>query len=218
MTQRTLWGRRNAFNVQKVLWLLGELDLAFEHREAGGAAGGLDTPEFLAMNPHGRVPVPVLVDGDLPIWESHSILRYLGARYAAPTLWPEDPAARSNADRWMDWSQTSWQPDFMGVFWGWYRTPEASRDGARVGRTLRACERHLALLDAQLATQPYLAGAAFSLADVPAGTALYRWFEMGLEVPRPPNVVAWYQRLGERTAYQEHVMRPFDELRGRLAF
>lgn len=72
-----LWGRSSAFNVQKVLWLLDELGLAFRHTDAGGAAGGLDTPAFRALNPHGRVPV--LRDGGTVVWESHSILRYLAA-------------------------------------------------------------------------------------------------------------------------------------------
>ncbi len=211
-----IWGRRSAFNVQKVLWLAGELGLDYEHRDAGGSFGGLDAPEFRAMNPHGRVPV--LCDDDRAIWESHAILRYLAARYGGASLWPEDPARRSLADRWMDWSQTAWQPDFMRVFWGWYRTPESERDRPRIEAALRDCGRHLERLDEQLAAQPFLAGEAFGLADVPAGTALFRWLEMGLAVPRPPNVVRWYERLAERPAYREHVMRPFDELRGRRDF
>ena len=52
-----VWGRRSSFNVQKVMWLIGELDLAHEHIDAGGKAGRLDAPDFLAMNPHGRIPV-----------------------------------------------------------------------------------------------------------------------------------------------------------------
>ncbi len=74
-----VWGRRNSFNVQKVLWLIGELGLAHEHIPAGGDFGRLDEPSFRALNPHGRVPV--IEDGDLAVWESHAILRYLAARY-----------------------------------------------------------------------------------------------------------------------------------------
>lgn len=216
MTAITVWGRRSAFNVQKVLWALGELGLAFEHRDAGGGFGGLDSPDFLAMNPNGRVPV--LVDWDLPLWESHSILRYLGARYGAGRIWPESPADRSRADRWMDWSLATLQPDFMRLFWGWFRTPEGRRDAGAIEAALRACDRHFGLLDAELASRPYLGGEDFTLGDVPAGTSLYRWFEMGLEVPRHPHVAEWYGRLSERDAYREHVMVPFEELRGRLAF
>src|SRR5262245_62964304 len=112
-----VWGRRSSFNVQKVMWLVGELGLPHAHIPAGGSFGGLDTPEFRAMNPHGRVPV--IDDAGVVVWESHAVLRYLAARYGRPRFWSDDPAARSHADRWMDWSQTRLQPDFlMGVFWG----------------------------------------------------------------------------------------------------
>ncbi|MEM8704087.1 MAG: glutathione S-transferase N-terminal domain-containing protein, partial [Pseudomonadota bacterium] len=81
-----VWGRRNSSNVQKVMWLIGELGLAHEHIPAGGSFGLTDTPEFLAMNPHGRVPV--IDDNGTVIWESQAILRYLATLYATPPLWP----------------------------------------------------------------------------------------------------------------------------------
>ncbi len=212
----TAWGRRSAFNVQKVLWALGELRLDFEHREAGGTSGGLDAPEFLAMNPHGRIPV--LADGSFTAWESHAILRYLAASYGVGSLWVESAAERSLADRWMDWSQTSLQPDFMKLFWGYFRTPAESRQPAAIQAALVACDGHFRILDRHLADQPFLAGAEFTLGDIPAGTALYRYFEMGIEVPDHPHVREWYARLGTRPAYREHVMVEFEDLRGRLEF
>ena len=121
-----VWGRRSSFNVQKVLWLVGELGLAHAHIPAGGDFGRLDEPSFRALNPHGRVPV--IEDGDLAVWESHAILRYLAARYDRSGLWSADPAERARVDSWMDWAQSTLQPDFlMGVFWGYYRTPESQR-------------------------------------------------------------------------------------------
>jgi glutathione S-transferase len=106
----TVYGRKSSFNVQKVMWLIGELGLVHKHIELGGAYGGLDTPEFRAMNPHGRVPV---VDNNGTIvWESHAILRYLAACYNHGQFWSEDAAQRSLSDRWMDWSQSTLQPDF----------------------------------------------------------------------------------------------------------
>ncbi len=213
----TLWGRRSSFNVQKVAWLLGELGLPHRHIEAGGAHGGLDTPEFRRMNPHRKVPV-IEEDGHV-VWESHAILRYLAARHGAPRFWNDDPRIRSEADRWIDWSATSLQPDFLnGVFWGWYRTPEAQRDMAAVNRMIASCDGYMALLNEVLATRPFLGGDELSLADIPAGTALYRWFT--LEIPRAPapHVEAWYARLQERPAYRSAVMVPYGELRGRLAF
>jgi glutathione S-transferase len=142
----TVWGRRSSFNLQKVMWLVGELELSHRHIPAGGDFGIKDTPEFLAMNPHGRVPV--IDDDGTIVWESQTILRYLAARHGRGRFWTDDPGERSQAERWMDWSQASLQPDFLlGVFWGFYRTPEAQRNTLAVDTKIRACARHFQLLD-----------------------------------------------------------------------
>jgi len=212
-----VWGRRDSFNLQKVMWLVGELGLEHEHIMAGGSYGGLDDPAFRAMNPHGRVPV--IDDDGVVVWESHAILRYLAAKYGAPAFWAGDPAERSQADRWIDWSATTLQPDFLnGVFWGFYRTPEAARDTAAVAAKVAACARHMQQLDRALADRPFLGGDRLGLADIPAGTNLFRYYGVDVERPSVPNVEAWYRRLQERPAYREHVMLPFDHLYGRLAY
>jgi glutathione S-transferase len=212
-----IWGRASSFNAQKVLWLADELGLSYEHIPAGGSFGRLDEPAFRAINPHGRVPV--LEDDGLAIWESHAILRYLAAKYGSALFWSDDPATRSLADRWMDWSQTTLQPDFlMGVFWGYYRTPDSQRDWPAINRSTTRCADHFRLLDAMLTTRPFLLGNALSLADIPIATSLYRYFELDIERPAVPNVCAWYERLQRRPAYRARVMLPFDELRGRLAY
>ena len=72
-----LWGRKNSYNVQKVLWTLAELNLEYSHHDVGSSEGELETAQFLAMNPHARIPV--LVDNGSIIWESNSIVRYLSA-------------------------------------------------------------------------------------------------------------------------------------------
>jgi glutathione S-transferase len=213
----TVWGRPSSFNLQKVMWLVDELGLPHAHIPLGGDFGGLDTPEFLAMNPHGRVPV--IDDGGTVVWESHSILRYLAARHGGAQWWPDDAAAHSHSDRWMDWAATALQPDFlMGVFWGFYRTPPARRDAAAIDARIAACAAHMRLLDRMLEGRAFLLGDALTLADIPAGTVLYRYFELEIARPAVPNVAAWYRRLQERPAYRTHVMRPFEELRGKLAY
>jgi glutathione S-transferase len=213
----TVWGRRSSFNVQKVMWLLGELGLEHRHIQAGGEFGGLDSPDFRAMNPTGRVPV--IDDNGTIVWESHAILRYLAARYGGGRFWSEDPGERSQADRWMDWSQTALQPDFLvGVFWGLYRTPEPQRNWPAIRSKIARCAGHFKLLDMVLADRPFLCGNTLTLADISAGTSLYRYFELKIERPSVPNVEAWYQRLQERPAYRENVMVPFGELRGRLDY
>jgi glutathione S-transferase len=212
-----VWGRRNSANVQKVLWLIGELGLDYEHIPAGGAFGGLDTPAFLAMNPHGRIPV--IEDGDLVAWESHAILRYIAARYGQGRFWDADPAVRARHEAWMDWTQTDLQPAFVGgVFWGYYRTPEDQRNWPAIEASLRQCAVLFGRLDHAVAARPYLGGPDPSLADITAGAALYRYFELDITRPELPNVAAWYDRLRSRPAYREHVMVAFDDLKGRLSF
>jgi len=142
----TIWGRRSSFNVQKVMWLVGELRIEHRRIDAGGRFGGLDTHEFRTMNPHGRVPV--IDDDGTVVWESHAILRYLAARHGPSQFWSEDASERSQVDRWMDWAQTALQPDFQkGVFWGFYRTPESQRNWPAIRKKIARCSIHFQLLD-----------------------------------------------------------------------
>jgi glutathione S-transferase len=202
--------------VQKVLWLVGELGLPHEHIPAGGDFGRLDEPDFRSMNPHGLVPV--IEDGGAAVWESHAILRHLAEAHGGHRFWPS-LADRSMIEPWMDWEQTSFQPSFSnGLFWGYYRTPADGHDWPAIRRHIAVCGHELSVLDGILAHQPFVAGEEFSLADIPIGTCMFRYF--GLDLPRPelPNVERWYAGLQARPAYREHVMLPFDDLRGRLAF
>ena len=209
-----VFGRRSSFNVQKVMWLVGELGIEHEHVPVGGDRGGADTPAFMAMNPNGLVPV--IDDGGTVVWESHAILRYLAARHGGERFWPADPGERSRPDRWLDWAR-GLQEDFLGgVFWGFYRTPEAERDWPAIRRAIARSGKGYGLLDRELEGRAYLLGDELSLADIPAGALLYRYYALEIERPALPNVEAWYERLKARPAYQRHVMIPFEELKGRL--
>jgi glutathione S-transferase len=96
--------------------------------------------------------------------------------------------------------------------------PEAQRDWSAIHRDLGRCAAHFQLLNGILATPPFLIGETLSLADIPIGTSLYRYFELDIKRPDLPNVSAWYERLQRRPAYREHVMIPFDEMRSRLDY
>ncbi|MCP4334762.1 MAG: glutathione S-transferase [Gammaproteobacteria bacterium] len=211
-----LWGRANAYNAQKPLWLLGELELEFQHHDIGSNPGDLDTAEFTALNPHARIPV-LQHDGSI-IWESNTILRYLATSHAAFALYPEDPFARSRVERWMDWELATLQPAFIALFWGYYRTPPASRNQPEIEAAGRRCRQLFELLDAHLSDNSYLAGDHFSLADIACGVCLYRYFEMGFPVEEPAQVMRWYRLLSQRNAFQNIIALPFDELEGRLEF
>ncbi|MEM7563278.1 MAG: glutathione S-transferase family protein [Pseudomonadota bacterium] len=208
------WGRKNAYNVQKVFWGLQELAIDYQHHDVGSQPGELDTPDFRSINPHGRVPV--IRDGAGIVWESNTILRYLYARYGNNEL--STPLQKSLAERWMDWELTKLQPDFIDLFWGFYRQPESQHNSAQIERSKNNCEAHFQILDEHLRDQPYLAGEHFSCADISCAVCLYRYFNMGLAVTHPERVMQWYERLASRQAFQESVMQPFDELKGRVNF
>ncbi len=211
-----LWGRKNAYNVQKVLWALGELGLAFAHHDVGSTPGDLETGAFLSVNPHARIPV--ISDAGSHIWESNTIVRYLSAQYGRELLWQPDPLQRSFAERWMDWELATLQPDFIELFWAYYRTPASEREQVKVQMARERCETHFRKLDAWLEVNPFVAGKRFSMGDIACGVSLYRYFEMGLKVERPTNVLNWFERLSGRSAFSNTVMTAFSELKGRRTF
>ncbi|KCB34109.1 glutathione S-transferase family protein [Bordetella hinzii] len=195
-----IWGRLSSVNVQKVVWAVRELALPHTLTEAGGAFGGLDTPEYGRMNPNRRVPV--IDDGGFVLWESNAIVRYLAARYGAGSLWPADPCVRADADRWMDWQTTEWQPALGPAFLGLIRTPEAQRDPAAIAAAVKRSAACALLLEQALQGRDFIAGSQFTMGDIPLGCAAHRWFGLPIERPETPNLAAWYRRLMMRPAVQ----------------
>ncbi|SDC74345.1 glutathione S-transferase family protein [Belnapia rosea] len=201
-----LLGRSNAYNVRKVLWLLAELGLPFEQEDWGRGHRPTSVPDFLALNPLGTVPV--LVDGGLVLRESHVILRYLAAREAATHLLPEAPAARAWVEQWMDWVAYDLTLPMKGAYLGgelgltpwnnpWFIAQGRAEYALRMGQ-----------IDAALAASglPYLAGEAFTLADIPAGFVVHRWFSMrGVERLEMPALAGYYERLSQRPAFLAHI-------------
>lgn len=205
--RRIVWGRATSSNVMKVLWGLGELGLPFERVDVGGAFGKTDTPDYLRMNP--TKLVPTLQEDSFTLWESNVILRYLCHAHAAHSpLWPQEPQARANIDRWMDAQQTQLNRPMSQVFWGLVRTPEEQRDRAAITQAIQDTARAWNLIAPQLERDGYIAGNGLTLADIPWGVHVHRWFGMdylGLERPEIPGLRAWYERLCERPAFRQHV-------------
>lgn len=204
----TVWGRKNSANVQKVLWALAEVGQDFDRKDAGGAFGGLDTPEYRAMNPNGRVPT--LIDGDLVIWESNSIVRYVAAKYGQGTLWHADPGVRAVADQWMDWAQTTLITSMLPVFWGLIRTPPEERDMDKINASAKTLCETFGVLDEVLAKRDYVAGDAFSMGDIPVGSMCWRYSQLEIDRPSQPNLEAWHARLQERQGFKDHIMLPLN--------
>ncbi len=118
----------------------------------------------------------------------------------------------------MDWELATLQPDFIDLFWGYYRTPEKKRDISKIAVSKARCEHHFQILNEHLKAQSFVAGESFTMGDIPCATGLYRYFGMGLDVERPEYLNSWYERLSEREAFKQCIMTPFDELRGREHF
>jgi len=207
-----IWGRKNSINVQKAMWAIAETGVKFERIDAGGTFGGLNTPEFLAKNPNGLIPV--IDDDGVVVWESQAIVRYVAARYGAGSIWPEDPAERAKADEWMEWNTSTLQPALMGVFMNVWRTPEFRRNPQLIRNLVSRCGQIMLFLNKHLENSPYIAGDKFTMGDIPAGAMLYRYFELDIERPHVPNVSAWYARLQERSPFRNSVMISFEDLKG----
>ena len=209
----TIWGRKTSSNVQAVLWCLGELGLPFARHDAGHVYGGTDTPEFLAMNPNGTIPV--LRDGeDEPLWESSAILRYLAGRYGDDPFWPRDARQRAQTDKWAEWSKINVTTNFTGpIFWKLVRTAPKDRDEAAIAAAVRTLCRKLAIAEARLSANPFLAGRDFTLADIQFGHLLYRYYDIPIERPDLPALRAYYDALTARAAFREHVMVSYDALK-----
>lgn len=207
----TVWGRATSSNVQKVMWTVGELGLEHERLDVGGHFGGLDTPEYRAMNPNMRVPTVVFDDG-VVMWESNAVVRYMARHDPQRRLWPAGGQPEASAEMWQEWAQIAVGNPVTGLFWAVVRTAPSKRDPKVIAGHLSNALEGLALAENQLARHPFLAGDSLSIADIVFGTALYRYHEMAIERPVLPNVAAYYQRLVARPAYAEHAMVDFSSL------
>ncbi len=209
----TLLGHPTAINVRKVLWLAAELNLAIDHDASWGtgAARSTQDPAFLRLNPNGLVPVLIDDDG-LVLWESNTICRYLAARQGRDDLLPTQPAARAKVEQWMDWQATELNTAWRTVFMARVRRSAAFlRDEDAIRKNITAWNQLMRLLDAQLAsTGAYVAGPAFTLADIALGLSTVRWrmtpMDDVADEPRPAlrAVDAWFARLRERAGFMAH--------------
>jgi glutathione S-transferase len=206
--QLTIWGRANSVNVQKVLWCLRELDIAYHRIDAGMAFGKNDEPDYLAMNPNGRVPT--LVDGDFILWESNSVMRYLVLAYGQGSpIYPQAAKARAGVDRWLDWTLSTLQPVDRPVFWALVRTPVEKRDMVAIQKDADAEAVQWRIVDAQLATRRFIEGDQFTIADIALGAYARRWFGVeGIRKPQLGHLERWFAQFASRPGFQQFVAPP----------
>lgn len=198
------------------MWLVGELGLEHRRLDIGGEFGGTGTADFLAKNPMGLIPV--IEDGDFVLFESQSIVRYLGLRYGegspVASLWSGDIFSRAVVDQWMEWVKTSVAPVFTyKVFWQLVRTSAAERDGGLVSGGVEELAVRMGIAEARLSLHAWLVGDEMTLADISFGSLLYRYFTVDFARGDYPCLRSYYDRLCLRGAYAEHVMVSYDSLR-----
>jgi glutathione S-transferase len=193
-----LWGRLSSINVRKVVFTAQLLEVPFERFDAGAEFGVTTTPEYLARNPNALVPT--LQDGDFVLWESNTIVRYLCAKYSEDGLYPPDLRARFDAERWMDWQQTTLNGAGRHAFIQLVRTPADQRDTLAIAASEAATEPLLAMLEAHLAQRAYMAGERLTMADIPIACEMHRWWGLPLQHAEHPHLRRWYEGLRQRPA------------------
>lgn len=190
-------GRKTSGNVQKVMFLLEELGEPYEREDYGRQFGNTATPEYLALNPNGKVPTAV-VDG-LVIWESNTILRFLAAR-AGGRFYPADPAARTAIERWMDWLLASLNTPYLTMFKE-SKKPQAERAPEFEAQRAEMASL-LAILDGAVAGHEWVTGGDFTLADIALGPIVKRCLGFPIDLPALPHLRAWQARIDARPAFQ----------------
>jgi glutathione S-transferase len=200
----TVWGRKNSVNVQKVLWALEELDVPYRRENIGGSFGGNHDADFLAMNPMGLVPV--IRDGDVTMFESNAIVRYLSSRFRDGLLRPADHRSLAMAEQWMEWTQVNFYRPVQTLFINRVRSLPENRDVTAAATAEKQAAEVLKVADGWIARHDWFAGQAFSFGDIAMGALLWRY--MGIDCTRPqmPHLMEWFEAVQEREAFRRAVM------------
>lgn len=200
-----LLGRSSSINVRKVQWTCDEIGIPYAREDWGSGFRSTREPEFLALNPNALVPV--IKDGDFVLWESNTICRYLAAKHGRADLLPIEFKARALVERWMDWMTTELTFAYRYAFVALVRKAPGHDDAGQIAQSVKNWNQQIGILDGQLkATGAYVAGDAFTLADVPVGLAVHRWLYSPIERTDYPAVSAYYERLRARPAFPPHAL------------
>jgi glutathione S-transferase len=196
-------GKASSINVRKVLWTCREIGIAYNREDWGSGFRATDTPDFLAVNPNGLVPV--IEDEAGFLWESNTICRYLAGKHGRLDLLPAAPRERAGVEQWMDWQATelngSWRYAFMALI----REHPAFQDRQQVAASTAAWNANMGILENRLAaTGAFVAGPVFTLADIVLGLSVNRWLMTPIDRPACPAIAAYHARLCERPGFLEH--------------
>lgn len=198
-----IYGRANSINVRKVLWVADEIGLSYDREDWGRGFRPVTDPEYKRVNPFGVVPT--IDDDGFVLRESQTIVRYLAVKHGRDDLYPQTPEQRFPIEAWMDWSGNDLYEFARPVVHSLvfktpgYEDPELARKGAEDwGKRMQMLEGYLA------ENGPFLMGDNFTIADIPCGLVVNRWFAIEFAKPELPHTAAYYDRLAERAPYRTH--------------
>jgi glutathione S-transferase len=199
----TLYGSSKSRS-RRVLWLLGELGLNFEHVPV--APADARTPEHLKLNPNGHVPV--LKDDGLILWESMAINLYLAEKYGKAPFWPATPEGHGEAFKWSFWAMTECEPHFVAIAFHRFRLPPNERK-EEVARESEEAVRHpMRVLDEQLKGREYLFGRDFTIVDLNVAAVLTSGLGAQYNFAATPTLNAWFQKCTSREAFKKVASMP----------
>lgn len=186
----TVWGRLSSINVRKVVLAAQLLEVPFERLDAGGEFGIVNTPAFLARNPNAMVPL--IQDDGFDLWESNAIVRYLCAKHSPGKLYPDDLPTRFDAERWMDWQQTTQNRAGREAFIQLVRTLPERRDAGEIARSMAQTSVLHSMLDEHLSRRAFMAGDTLTMADIPIACEMHRWLQLPLQHAPLAHLHRWY--------------------------
>ena len=191
-----LLGRQTSGNVQKVIFMLEELGLPYVREDYGRQFGNTQTDAYRKLNPNAKVPT--LLDGDVVIWESHTILRYLAATHG-PQLTGASPADRTLVERWMDWLLGALNGPFLAVFREAGKPPaERHPDFGAQAADLAA---QLKIVNEHLASRQWFALDRLTIADIALAPITKRCLAFPIEKPALDDLSRWQRAIEARPAF-----------------
>jgi glutathione S-transferase len=195
----TIYGKA-ASRTARNLWALEELGVPYRHVPYDYRTGETRTPDYLAINPAGKIPA--LTDGEVTMTESLAMNLYLAQTYGAGTLWPTDAPSRARCLQWTLWAATELEPAAAGRLVEFIFKPEAERDLKAVAQFAERTNARLPVLAARLGRSPYLAGSAFTVADLNVAAVAEYLVRTHFDFSPWPAVAAWLTGCLARPANQ----------------
>ena len=187
-----------ASRAARALWIAHELGIPFEHVPM--EMKELKQPDYLKINPNGKVPA--LVDGDFKLFESMAINLYLAKRFNKDGLWPDSPEDQARCYQWSFWGMTEVEKPLLTVLIDMYMTAPDKRKPEAVAEALKTLPKPFAVLDAALEKQDYLLGSSFTVADLNLASICSWSKPIKFDFGPFPSAGAWLDRCLARPAYK----------------